>query len=95
MLAMTNESVQPMATSSRILDAYVAGLIAEVERLAGVRDHSHDTLWLAQLDLQIKLKLQLIDDVSGCIGDEDGNVDASEVEYDWLSGISSALPSHT
>ncbi len=58
-------------TSSRILDAYVAELRTEVARLSSIRDHSHDTLWLAQLDQQIDLKLQLIDDVCYCQGEDD------------------------
>ena len=38
-----------------------------------MRDHSDDTQWQSQLDMQIDLKLQLIDDVAQCLeaSDED------------------------
>jgi hypothetical protein len=54
-------------SSSRILDTYVSGLRAEVVRLSLMREHSEDTQWQSQLDLQIDLKLQLIDDVAQCL----------------------------
>jgi hypothetical protein len=58
-------------SSSRILDTYVSGLRAEVVRLSLMREHSEDTQWQSQLDLQIDLKLQLIDDVAQCLESED------------------------
>ena len=60
-------------SSSRILTTYVSGLRAEVVRLSLMRDHSDDTQWQSQLDMQIDLKLQLIDDVAQCLeaSDED------------------------
>ncbi len=54
-------------SSSRILDTYVSGLRTEVVRLSLMREHSEDMLWQSQLDLQIDLKLQLIDDVAQCL----------------------------
>ena len=79
MLSMQGKHPRPSETSTRILDSYLAGLRAEVARLILVREHSKDTLWLAQLDLQIKLKLQLIGDVSFCLG-EDEDDSPMEVE---------------
>jgi hypothetical protein len=63
-------------SSSRILDTYVSGLRAEVVRLSLMRENSEDTQWQSQLDMQIDLKLQLIDDVAQCLepNDEDGSV---------------------
>ena len=58
-------------SSSRILDTYVSGLRAEVVRLSLMREHSEDTQWQSQLDLQIELKLQLIDDVAQCLEPSD------------------------
>jgi len=85
-----------MEFSARILDSYLAGLRAEVARLTLMREASRDLQWLAQLDLQIKLKLQVIEDVSDCLGDEDEQDNVGiEIEYDSLPGISSVLPSHT
>jgi hypothetical protein len=62
-------------SSSRILDTYVSGLRAEVVRLSLMREQSEDTQWQSQLDMQIDLKLQLIDDVAQCLehNDEDGS----------------------
>jgi hypothetical protein len=60
-------------SSSRILDAYVSGLRNEVERLSLMREQSDDSLMLAQLDFQIELKLQLIDDVSKCLDNDEYN----------------------
>jgi hypothetical protein len=54
-------------SSSRILATYVSGLRAEVVRLSLMREHSDDTQWQSQLDMQIDLKLQLIDDVAQCL----------------------------
>ena len=84
-----------MESSARILDAYVTGLRAEVARLMVVRDHSEDVLWMAQLDQQINLKLQLIDDVSQCLGIDPDGVDANEVQFDQFPGITSSLPAHS
>ena len=82
-------------SSSRILDAYVAGLQIEVDRLLLMRDNSEESIWKSQLEMQIELKLQLIDDVSKCIGDEDENPHSVEIAYDSLVSMSSSLPSHS
>jgi hypothetical protein len=95
MLGMQTNRQRPPEYSARILDSYVAGLRAEVSRLSLVREHSKDVLWLAQLDHQIKLKLQLIDEVSYCLGEDDEDESPTEIEYDSLPGICSAMPSNT
>ena len=82
-------------SSSRILDAYIAGLQIEVDRLLLMRDNSEEALWKAQLEMQIDLKLQLIDDVSNCISDDDENPHPVEIAYDSLVRMSSSLPSHS
>jgi len=80
-------------SSSRILDAYVSELREEVERLVSIRDRSQDTLWLAQLDQQIDLKLQLIDDVCYCQGEDDDKDSVIETECGSRFVIPSARPS--
>jgi hypothetical protein len=67
-------------TSSRILDTYVSGLRAEVVRLSLMREHSEDAQWQSQLDLQIDLKLQLIDDVAQCLEPSDDDESFVELE---------------
>ena len=82
-------------SSSRILDAYIAGLQIEVDRLLLMRDNSEEAIWKSQLEMQIELKLRLIDDVSKCIADEDENPHPVEIAYDSLVCMSSSLPSHS
>jgi hypothetical protein len=86
--------IQPFASSTRILFAYVEGLQAEVARLIQVREHSQDMLWMAQLDLQIKLKLQLIDDMSVCLDEEDPEM-VSAREYDGFLKPPTSMPSNS
>ena len=83
-------------SSSRILDAYVAGLQIEVERLLRMRDNSEVAIWQSQLETQIELKLQLIDDVSKCLADDDDDdPHPVEIGYDSLVRMSSAPPSYS
>ena len=92
---MQTNRQRPMESSSRILDAYVTGLRAEVARLMVVRDRSEDSLWVAQLDQQIELKLQLIEDVSQCLGSDPNETDAVEVQFDTFPSITSSLPAQS
>jgi hypothetical protein len=95
MHCMLSNRKRPPESSARILDSYVAGLRAEVARLSLLREHSKDMLSLAELDLQLTLKLQLIEDVSYCLGQEDEVETSVDMHYDSFPGIVSTLPSRT